>query len=111
MKDSFLREHSLWLLAIIPLFTNFVGNLVFPDSPVPYYLYFGLCFVLLFWDLYVQRQSGGLTILALLMGLLVLPVYLTLFRRGHGWQVWGPLLAWTVVFVFFLSVVSIGNGL
>jgi len=88
-SSSFLRKHSLWFLAIIPLLTNFIGVILFPKSSGLYYLYFGLCLVFLLWDLYVRGESGSSVVMALFLGLVFLPAYLYRCRRSDNLQGFG----------------------
>lgn len=103
----FAKEHSLWLLAVVPALVNFTGTILLPEFSGLLYLYFALCFVFLLWDVYLQKLTLSCAALRLLLGLLLFPAYLIRYRRGSGWQLWGPIAAWTILFVFYLALVSI----
>lgn len=103
----FFKGHSLWFLAVIPALANFIGAIVVPELSGIYHIYFGLCSFFLVWDLYVEGHSLGSAILPMLLGLVLLPAYLIRYRRGHGLHMWGPVLAWTVLFILYLAAVSI----
>lgn len=106
-ESSFLRRNSLWLAAVIPALGNFLGAVFFPEFSGLYYVYFGLSLVFLLWDLHVQGNRGAAAFWPLILGLVFLPAYLYRYRRENGFKGLAPLIAWTTLFVFYLSVLSI----
>lgn len=106
-ESSFLRRNSLLLAGVIPALSNFLGAIFLPEFSGLYYVYFGLSLVFLLWDLHVQGTRGAAAFWALALGLLFLPAYLYRYRRESGFKGLAPLIAWTILFIFYLSVLSI----
>lgn len=104
---SFLLKWSVWLLAVIPMLFNFVLSLVFPKSALIPYIYFGLCCIFLVIDILQYRKNQDDSIYRAMIGFLLLPYYLYNRRDNIGNRHYKPLIAWTVLFVFYLSAKSL----
>ena len=89
------------------MFLNVSFTLLFPKFLGIYYLYFVLCCIFLSIVLRVLYGHGGASLPKLVIGLFLLPYYLYLRKQDAVPQGLGPLLSWTVLFVIFLSAVSI----
>lgn len=107
MKDRFFSNFPIWFLAIIPALAHFLLAVFLPSHPFSSYIYFTLCCLFLAVDLVVMRKTPFFSIWKILVGLLLLPYYLYLRRKDTPEIGWGPLIAWLLLFVFYLSALTI----